>query len=213
MSAYSYAISSSEELLAALLEIPVEQATEMIKEAGTIYNIPKRSDIPARFGVPAHIVQRLSIAIALADKARLSSDLRCQLTQAEKIAANFAELRTLDHEQLWIVYLNHENKMLRRELISKGDDMQTTMPTSFICRNAIMCNASYVIMVHNHPDGEILGASDGDRACTAALKAALETIGVRLLDHVIVQNGSYFSFAESKMIDEQAPGPFAAFGF
>jgi DNA repair protein RadC len=199
MSDLSYRIKSSEELLAFVLDITVDDATKMLKEAGNVFNITKRMDIPERFGVTPQQIAKLSAAIVLSDKGRLASDLRKDMTQAEKIAANFADLRVLDHEELWVAFLDYSGKMLRRDLLSQGDDNHTAAPPHFIARNAIMCNADMVILVHNHPSGDC-NPSEGDIAVTMMVDEHLKAINVRLLDHVIVGNGGYYSFTENKIL-------------
>ncbi len=165
-------------------------------------------DLPKRFGIPEINVVRLGAAIALSDKGRLSGDLRKTMTQGEKIAANFADLRTLAHEELWVAYLNDEGKMLRKEAISRGDDTQTTGGLNLICRNAVHCNAYYVVLVHNHPDGSAVGASENDVHTSLELQNRLGQLGITLLDHVIVHNGSYFSLKEEGLLQVQND-PFA----
>ena len=199
MSNLEYKIKSSEELLSFVLDIAVEDARAMIKEAGSVFNIPKRPDIPARFGITELQVAKLSAAIVLSDKARLESDMREDMSQGEKIAANFADLRVLAHEELWVLFLNYDGKMLRRDLLSKGDDNHTAAPPHFIAPNAIPSNADMVALGHNHPDGNC-NPSEADIQVTHIVKEHLDAINIRLLDHIIIGNGSYYSFTENKVI-------------
>lgn len=196
-----FRIRTQPELLALVLNIDEGKAEEMLNEAGNVFQIPQRVDFPARFGITQHDMMRLSAALVLADKGRLSSDLRKEMTQGEKIAANFADLRVIGHEELWIVYLNDQGKMLRRERISQGDEAQTTAPLHLIARNAVLCGAKAVVVVHNHPEGKVM-PSEPDLASTMKLAQYLSAINVTLLDHVIVGTGTYYSMRERKILQE-----------
>jgi DNA repair protein RadC len=199
----TFQIRSQRELLSAVLEIDVDVADQLLKEAGTVFNIPKRMDIPKRYGIPEQSIMKLGAALALANKGRLSTDLRKRMTQGEKIAANFAELGTLAHEELWVAYLNDQGKMLRKEAISRGDDQQTGAGLNLIVRNAVHCNAYHVLLAHNHPDGDHVGFSEPDVHTTLELAKRLAVLGIGLLDHVIVHNGSYMSMREEKILGDK----------
>lgn len=104
----------------------------------------------------------------------------------------------LSHEECWIVYLNAHNKMIRRQKISSGGDCSTTMDVRQITRCALENKALGLFLVHNHPSGSTL-PSESDIRSTEALKRALEAVGISLIDHVIISDMEFYSFAEQRV--------------
>ena len=107
-------------------------------------------------------------------------------------------LKNLDHEECWVLYLNRANFVLGKEMICSGSMESTLVDTNRILRRAIEKQSSYVILVHNHPSGSPLpGAADVHQ--TDRVRNALTSIGVVLVDHVIVAEDSFFSFSEERV--------------
>jgi len=86
-------------------------------------------------------------------------------------------------------------------LLAVGSVDQARPPIRLIVARALQANASAVIIAHNHPSGAP-EASESDRFFTEDLCAALKPIGLELLDHVVIGEGSVFSFADSGIMDE-----------
>jgi len=105
----------------------------------------------------------------------------------------------LPHEEFWVVYLNNSNKVIYKTQISKGGITGTVVDTRIIFKIALEHNATAVILVHNHPSG-VLQASDADKQITRKLKDAGKYLDVLVLDHVIVTEKSYFSFADEGIL-------------
>ena len=111
-------------------------------------------------------------------------------------------LRTIDHEECWVLYLNRINHLIGKEKMSSGGLESTIMDCKAIARRALEKKASGVILVHNHPSGSPLpGAADINQ--TRVLKKALDTCDISLLDHVIIGDGSYYSFADEVVTEEK----------
>ncbi len=108
-------------------------------------------------------------------------------------------LQGIDHEECWAVLLNRRNRPVAREKVSEGGTGETSFPLERILKNAVERNASALALVHNHPSGDPHPSrADIDR--TAALHDAVRSIGVLLLDHVIVADGRYYSFSEDRVM-------------
>lgn len=105
----------------------------------------------------------------------------------------------LTHEEFWVLYLNNSNKVIYKTQISKGGITGTLVDTRIIYKNALEHNATSLILCHNHPSGA-LQASDADRQITRKLKEAGKQLDVLVLDHVIVTETSYFSFADEGIL-------------
>ena len=98
-------------------------------------------------------------------------------------------------ESLWMIALDSRNKVLAAEMIQKGTVNRTIVIPRLVVETAIKYRATAVILVHNHPGGSTV-PSQADRQITALLKQTLDTLDIRLLDHLIITSSSYYSFAE-----------------
>lgn len=111
-------------------------------------------------------------------------------------------LKTLDHEECWVLYLNRANRLIGREMTSSGGLESTIVDCKQITRRALEMKASGIILVHNHPSGSPLpGVADINQ--TRILKNALSTCDISLLDHVVIGDGSYYSFADEEVTEIQ----------
>ena len=105
----------------------------------------------------------------------------------------------LPHEEFWMLILNRANQVIKEENLSKGGISGTVVDVRLICKSAIENNASGIVIAHNHPSGQIL-ASEQDKSITKKLKEALKTFEISLLDHLIIGDQKYFSFADDMML-------------
>jgi DNA repair protein RadC len=108
-------------------------------------------------------------------------------------------LADLPHEEFWIVLLNRSNKIIERVKISQGGISGTVTDVRLILRTALDKLASSLILCHNHPSGNHQ-PSDADLAITQKIKESGKLMDIALLDHIIVTDGSYYSFADESII-------------
>ncbi len=103
-------------------------------------------------------------------------------------------ISTLDHEELWVLYLSSSNRVLERRRISVGGSSSVTTDCKLIVRHALTLVASSLILVHNHPSGAA-EASREDELFTSRLRDAAALFDIQLLDHIIVaRGGGSYSF-------------------
>ena len=105
----------------------------------------------------------------------------------------------LGHEEFWILYLNNSNKVINKTQLSKGGITGTVVDVRLLYKNAINYGATGIILCHNHPSGA-LTPSQADRDITKKIKAAGEHLDIRLLDHLIITENHYYSFADEGLI-------------
>jgi len=105
----------------------------------------------------------------------------------------------LDHEEFWILYLNNSNKILQKLQLSKGGITGTIVDVRLAFKNALEIGATSIILAHNHPSGT-LTPSTADKQLTQKLKMAGESLDIKVLDHLIVTQKSYFSFANEGLL-------------
>ncbi|MDT0644802.1 DNA repair protein RadC [Zunongwangia sp. F363] len=105
----------------------------------------------------------------------------------------------LPHEEFWIIYLNNSNKVLEQLQLSKGGITGTLVDVRITLKKALELGATSIILTHNHPSGN-LKPSEADRQLTAKLKTASGSLDIKVLDHIIVTEKSYFSFADEGIL-------------
>lgn len=105
----------------------------------------------------------------------------------------------LPHEEFWILYLNNSNALICSELLSKGGITGTLVDIRLVLKKALEYGAVGLIVAHNHPSNQ-LKPSKADIDLTHKLIKAARTIDIKLLDHLIITETSYFSFADENLI-------------
>ncbi|RZJ70023.1 DNA repair protein RadC [Flavobacterium sp.] len=105
----------------------------------------------------------------------------------------------LPHEEFWVIYMNNANKILNKFQLSKGGMTGTIVDVRLVYKVALQHGATGVILCHNHPSGT-LKASEADRQITRKLKIAGENLDIKVLDHIIVTETAYMSFADEGIL-------------
>ncbi|HEU0137910.1 MAG TPA: DNA repair protein RadC [Flavobacterium sp.] len=105
----------------------------------------------------------------------------------------------LQHEEFWVVYMNNSNKVVYKCQLSKGGMTGTVVDVRIAFKLALEHNATGIILCHNHPSGT-LTASDADKQITRKIKLAAENLDIKVLDHLIITETSYFSFADEGIL-------------
>jgi DNA repair protein RadC len=104
-------------------------------------------------------------------------------------------------EHFWIVGLDPGNRLNFIELVALGDHEQVKMTSTEVFRVALIKNAKKLIFVHNHPTGG-LTPSNADKHATLCLIRIAEMIGIDVVDHIIISESDYYSFADDGLLDE-----------
>lgn len=104
-------------------------------------------------------------------------------------------LQNLDHEECWVIFLNQSSRIIRKQRISVGGLASTQVDVRLILREALKVCATSLILVHNHPSGNVRPSSDDDRL-TMSLQQASKILNIRMLDHVIYSDYSNYSYAD-----------------
>ncbi|MFD2565018.1 RadC family protein [Aquimarina rubra] len=105
----------------------------------------------------------------------------------------------LEHEEFWILYLNNSNRILQKKQISVGGKTGTLVDPRIVYRFALEFSATSIILAHNHPSGSLV-PSQSDKALTQKLKHAGVSLDIKLLDHLIITEKEYFSFADEAIL-------------
>jgi len=106
------------------------------------------------------------------------------------------KIQDLTHEQSWAILLNNNARFIKCVSLSTGGLTETSVDPRILFRNACIANATCFILIHNHPSGSIR-PSRADNELTDRIRKAGATMNIRLMDHVIVTDGDYYSYAEN----------------
>lgn len=104
-------------------------------------------------------------------------------------------MRDLAHEEFWVLLLNNNSGLIRKERLSTGGLTATAVDVRLILKKALLADATQIIVCHNHPSGSLRPSND-DIALTERIKVATMTMHIRLIDHVILTDGHYYSFLQ-----------------
>lgn len=199
------------ELLAILLRTGsgdknvLEMSHELLAAAGSLTELSAMSidKMQAIGGIGKNKAATVTAAFELGRRfAAEGSRSPCRaITNASQIfSIMFPVLKGIDHEECWILYLNRANHILYKEKVSVGGLSSTTIDTNSILRKAIEKKADGIILVHNHPSGNPQPGK-ADVVETERLKKAAETFSISMLDHVIISDSGYYSFADQMIYD------------
>ncbi len=111
------------------------------------------------------------------------------------------QIADLPHEEFWVLLLNKSNRVIKKERISIGGVDGTIADIKMIFKSAIDSLASSIILCHNHPSGN-LQPSGSDVSLTKKMKQAGEMLNIKVLDHVIVTETGFYSFADEGVIKD-----------
>lgn len=145
----------------------------------------------------------ISIASALELGKRRQNEAASELKKITSSKAVFEIMQPiigeLPHEEFWVLYLNNSNKVIYKSQISKGGITGTVVDSRLIFKIAFEHFATSIILVHNHPSGK-LQASEADKQITRKLKEAGKYLEIQILDHLIVCQNAYVSFADENLL-------------
>jgi len=121
------------------------------------------------------------------------------VTSSDAAAIMKPMLSDLPHEEFWVLLLNRNNLLLDKIQVSQGGLSGTIIDVRIILKIALEKLASSIILCHNHPSGNLI-PSEADKDITKKIKEAGKHMDIPVLDHLIIGNDAYFSFADEGLI-------------
>lgn len=107
--------------------------------------------------------------------------------------------QTLDREEFLVILLDGKGRTMGYNVVSVGSLTASLVHPREVFKPAMIGNAASLILVHNHPSGDPEPSAE-DRALTRRLKDAGDLLGIRVLDHIVIGDGSYRSFANDGLL-------------
>ena len=203
---------SDAELIAILIgsgnanETAVEVARKILKDEKVKENLVELgklsvSDLMKHKGIGEAKAITIVAAMELGNRRRETEALQREQVTTSKDAAAIIQrhLADLPHEEFWILMLNRANKIIAKHPVSQGGIAGTVVDAKMVFKPGVEHSASSVILCHNHPSGN-LQPSNEDIKLTKKLQDAGTNLDVKVIDHIIVTDSGYFSFADEGLL-------------
>ena len=177
----------------------------MLNEDELVYKISNRKNVlfdsESSFGdiVNQLTPGRMEIALAAVE---LYTRKKARNNLREKIHSSTDVYRIMqpimvnqEVEELWAIYMNMASRIVKMKRISVGGISQTLVDIRILLKEALLCNAVAMTICHNHPSGNVRPSSADDQL-TEKISKACKTMDIRFLDHVIIADDTYYSYAD-----------------
>jgi DNA repair protein RadC len=189
-SADKSAVDLAKELLSAVDNNILRMAKLSVKE---LVNLKIKGLGPAK-------AITIAAALELGVRRNMADNKKEIVTSSRDVASYLqAKLQYKKHEVFAVVFLNRSNKINHYEIISEGGITGTVADPRIILRKALEHDAVSIVLCHNHPSGN-LKPSRQDQELTLKIKEAAKYFDIKVLDHIIVSEEGYYSFADDGML-------------
>lgn len=201
---------SDEELLAIILKTGSKEASSktlasiLIKELGGIKNL-KNATLNKLIQIKGIGKIKAATIIACIELSKrinkkIDSLYNLKITSPDVIYEYFKEkLKDKKQEYFYSVYLDNDKKIIQEKLHYIGTINHSLIHPREIYKEAYLCSASGIILIHNHPSGNITPSNE-DITTTSNLIEIGNLFGIKIVDHIIIGNQKYFSFVENGLI-------------
>ncbi|MFV0502318.1 MAG: RadC family protein [Bacteroidales bacterium] len=109
------------------------------------------------------------------------------------------EMADLEYETFWVLLLSNSQRLVKKHCISEGGWVETSIDLKKLFKLVLENNCTKIIIAHNHPSG-LITPSNSDKIITERISQASKILSIQTLDHIIVTNKAYYSFAENGLI-------------
>lgn len=143
----------------------------------------------------------LIAALELGRRRNQSEALEREQIKGSSDAARYIRptLGDLPHEEFWVLFLNRSNRVIGKQKLSQGGITGTVIDVRLVLKMALEKHCTSLIFCHNHPSGNI-DPSDADKKITRQLKDAAALMEIPVIDHLIITQAGYFSFADAGIL-------------
>ncbi len=195
---YGISTLTDEETLCILTGIPIPEIKNSLENYGLFELVKFSSSIPLtkpqrrKLELIYHMAKRISLS-----DYKEKTNLNCSSKAGEYFKK---ELQFLSYEVFKIALLDSQNRIIKTEIVSKGTINEAPVYPREIVKIVLNSNANSVILAHNHPGGS-KSPSSADIEVTRKIVQALKTISVSVIDHIIIADNTFISFAENGLLN------------
>lgn len=190
-----YAKSSEQHLLA----VVAGRRAATLAGASLVHLLEADEGQLARLGLSPMARRRLLACAEMARRYQPKSPEQERVTTARDALAHLECLRRQPREQLAVLLLDARLHPCGFEIVAAGGLVQVSAGAPDVLRPAVVARATAIVIAHNHPSGAVEPSRE-DTAFTAAMVAAGRTLGVEVVDHIIVGPRAYYSFREAGLL-------------
>lgn len=139
-------------------------------------------------------------AVELYIRLKAKKEVTPQIVSAKDVYSQMVGLMAnLSVEECWCIYLNQASRVIKKQRISKGGLTSTMVDVRVVMKEAILCGAAALALVHNHPSGSTRPSREDDNL-TRQVRQSCELMNIRMVDHVIVTDSDFYSYADEGRI-------------
>lgn len=184
-------------------ECPIDKAQHLLNHIEhNLHTLARMSfDDIEHTGVCESSAIYLVAALELGRRRNFQEAMEQNQIRGSKDAANYIRplIGDLHHEEFWVIYLNRRNGIIFSNKLSQGGMTGTVIDVRLVLKSALEKYATSLIFCHNHPSGN-LDPSDADKKITRQLKESAAIMEIPVIDHLIVTQAGYFSFADEGLL-------------
>ena len=176
-----------------------ETAHRLLQQFGTLRDVldAPPEELEKVQGVGQNAATLLHLVSAINRRVPYATGKSVILNSVEKCGNYFLQLLSGErHEVLYQACLDGKGKLIACRKLADGNIDSAALSVRQVVNNALACEASAVVLAHNHPSGVALPSED-DRAVTILVRDALKMMDIRLVDHIVVADGDFVSMAQS----------------
>ena len=139
-------------------------------------------------------------AVELYIRLKAKKEVTPQIVSAKDVYLQMVGLMAnLSVEECWCVFLNQASRVIKKQRISKGGLTSTMVDVRVVMKEALLCGAAALALVHNHPSGSTRPSREDDNL-TRQVRQSCELMNIRMVDHVIVTDSDFYSYADEGRI-------------
>ncbi len=158
------------------------------------------SDLKKYKGIGEAKAITIVAALELAKRRRTAEVIeKGKITSSKDVYEYFHHLSDLHNEEFWVMFLNRANKIISTQKVSQGGITGTVADIRLILKNALDNFSTGIVLCHNHPSGNLMPSNE-DKDLTQKVKQTAKLLDINVMDHIIVSDAGYFSFADEGLL-------------
>ena len=161
----------------------------------------RKQDLTSIYGIGDAKASKILAALELAARMNIErAEERSVISTATDVYNHMQpRIGMLEIEEFWALYLNQNHQLIQVRRISVGGISETAVDVRIILREAVLCNATILVVCHNHPSGS-LRPSKTDNDLTKCIQNACQVMRILFQDHVVITENAYYSYKEEGKI-------------
>ena len=201
---------SDEELLALIIgsgvknKSALEIASSLINTYGNLFYLSKAKlmSLKSEFGLSQISALKLEATFEYHSRLMTSKYLDgIELKSLKDVYARYKYLENNEHELLLLLMLDRKSKIIKEKVLYQGTNNALNIDLKEVMVELLQANTKKFVLIHNHPDGNIKPSLEDEKA-TSLIASKAYSLGIKLIDHLIIYQGGYYSFKENNRLSK-----------